>query len=144
MKNKFKKIILVIIIFIILVIASLALLITNKIIPNPFLDKKDLICIKTTYEVEYESKKIITIKFDKWAKSEKIVLNEEITFYDLKNAQKFFDDLKNSIGKNWKEKIDIKDKKVFIINKSDKLDKEYILSKKQTKIEYEEIGYECE
>lgn len=127
---------------IIILLATIVILIVKNVIPNPFLDTKDLICTKKTYEVEYESKRVVTIEFDKWANSKNFILSEEITFIESNKAKEFFDKMKKSIGKDWGKKISIDDKKISI-NENIKLEKKDISNKKQIKVEYEEMGYEC-
>lgn len=78
-KEKNTKIYLIIgIIISLLILVYIALVIFN-ILPNPFLDTKDLVCIRyeSAAEVYYEEENIITFKFDKWAKVKSYV--DELT-----------------------------------------------------------------
>lgn len=145
MKNKVKKIILSIVIFILLVVISLPILIIKNIIPNPFLDTSDLVCIMGRMEPDvYTHQNVVTIKFNKKAIVKDIKEEGKYTFHDSKTATLFYEEFRNSIGANYKEIISLDDKILTVkINSTDATDDMKKMLKKEIKIKYEEFGYEC-
>ena len=128
---------------VLLIIIIFAILIVLGIIPNPFLDTKDLVCTRgTILEAITSTKK--TIKF-KWNGDIKEINSKETYTYDEEEqAIDYFNSLKKSIGEDW-EKYIILEKNKVVINSKDPISLDVKeMSKKQIKNKYKENGYECE
>ena len=131
MKKGIKILIGVIILLVILVICYIALVIT-KVLPNPFLDTKDLMCSRETQLPGYVESEIIVMEFNKDATIKTYKEMYKITFEnveELKSYKKYLDSV------NKKYKYDETDKSIAIedIMKINKENGYYKKTKKEMK-----------
>lgn len=144
-KNKSLKIVLGIIITLIVLVIGFIILIVTEVIPNPFLDTKDLVCEITIGDPTAgpQAKTIFIFKFDKQA---------IITSYNEKAVQYFLsnDEAKNEYNNiksnNESANIELNENSIiYSIDYSLEVDKGYYgKSKKEIKkIFIDEYSYEC-
>lgn len=139
-----KKLIIGIIISLGLLLTTYIILIIKQIIPNPFLDTSDLVCIRddSNATIDIKEENVYIFSFDKNAiiKSYKV---QYIYILDTeKEAKKYYEYLKETDTPNLK----IEDNKVIVFSnyKIEKNKGYYGRSKEQIKKYYEkEFLYEC-
>lgn len=118
------------------------ILIVKGILPNPFLDTKDLVCTRgTIFDAETRTEKTIKFKWNGHIKE--IESKETLIFFEEEQAVDVFSSLKKSIGEDWEEYMSIEESTVVINSKDPISIDEEKMSKKQIKDKYKENGYEC-
>lgn len=142
MINNKIKIILGIIAIILLMIVTLVVLFITGVIP----DTRDLTCYKTSEEGNYQNNYIILVKFKNNGLVEDAEYSNELIFQDIKPAEYFFNQMKSSIGDDWKKYISIEDNKVIILYEDELSDDMKKIKRKQLKkqLEGELYLYECQ
>lgn len=138
MKKKFKillPVLLIVIIFVILIVLG--------IIPNPFLDTRDLVCTRGSLVSDHETNTETTVTF-KVDGTVKEITTKNINVYNSEEqALSEFNSFKESIGADWEEYISL-EKNIITIQDKDTVshNMEGVL-KKDIKKKYKENGYEC-
>ena len=144
MRKKMKLILSIILIVVVLVV-SYIILIIKGILPNPFLDTSELVCVRTSNasgnSLETE---LVTISFDKSAKIK--ILKEEllIEFDIVEEAQEYYDEFIMYLGE---DTLFLEGNKVssYSIVKIDKDNNYFDKTKEEMKKIYiKEYQYECE
>ena len=138
---KKKKTIIFLISFIVLIIITL--LIFVGIIPNPFLDNRDLVCTRGSLVADHETNTETTITF-KIDGTVKEIITKNINVYNSEEqALSEFNSFKESIGKDWEEYISLEKNTITIQDEdTDSYNVEGVV-KKDIKKQYKENGYEC-
>lgn len=139
-KNKSLKIVLGIIITLIVLVIGFIILIVTEVIPNPFLDTKDLVC-ERGYALDENSyfieKKFFKFNFKAYVK---YIKQENITkYFDEELAKKYYDEIikyteKDKIKLNGNEIISVINEKNSYSDKTKQEIKEYF---------EHELAYEC-
>lgn len=136
------KVLLIILGFIVLIIGILVILVLKKIIPNPFLDTSDLVCSKEDEQVVWVENQNTVISFDKWGYSKQLDEKTIYTFESEEVAKQYFNSAKESLsGGSVVLKLE-KNNVIFNIGKR-KMSEIEKKTKKDIKLKYEGIGYEC-
>lgn len=140
MKNK--KII--IISAILATVIVLTLLVLLDIIPNPFMDNRDLVCIREVDYISYIQAEKTIIEFNYKASVKKFDQTITITYPSEDKAKQYYINANSYVDK---DEIKLEKNKVIIYNKTNKIEdlKEFDNSRKKIKKYYEdELAYKCE
>lgn len=138
-----KKKIIIILISIILLIGVYTTLVLIKVLPNPFLDTKDLVCKKINDQISFTYEEIAIIKFNKFAKVKEVEQKEIYVFLDEQEAKDYYEQESGNPSFNY----EIDKNKVTISNtltSADGIDYSVVTKKDIKKRYIEEYAYECE
>lgn len=138
------KILIGIIVSVVILVIVYAVLVIAKVLPNPFLDTKDLMCNRNSDCDGICDRKItLTVKFNKKALVTNVIKVDKHDFYEKEEATIFFEEFKEFIGTGWEEYLEINGQQVLLIDNNFITSNENELTKKEIKVKYEELGYEC-
>lgn len=138
-----KKVIKGILISVIVLIIIYIILVLTKVLPNPFLDTKDLVCKKINDQISFTYEEIVIIKFNNDATVREVEQKEIYVFLDEQEAKDYYE--QESDNKNFN--FEIEGNKVTISNtltSENKIDYSVVTKKEIKKRYIEEYSYECE
>ena len=139
------KILLGILIPIIIIVITYVILMLNGIVPNPFLDTKDLVCSRLSSSTEFNTEEeIVTIHFDKKAIIKEVKTEYVMDFTTEQLAKEYYDKTIKYVDS---AEINLNGKIVSFptIIKIDESNTNYNKTKKEIEKLYEEVlVYDCE
>ena len=122
----------------------LTLLVLLDIIPNPFIDNRDLVCTREVDYISYIQAEKTIIEFNYKASVKKFDQTITITYPSEDKAKQYYINANSYVDK---DEIKLEKNKVIIYNKTNKIEdlKEFDNSRKKIKKYYEdELAYKCE
>lgn len=134
---------LVIIASIILIVIIMAVLIIMQIIPNPFLNKKDLMCAREADQIIYYTQELVTVSFDKWGKANSSEMEVIYVYEDEISAEQDFEELQKDSNGDLKSKLKVDKNKIIITKENENFPNIKSRIRKDIKLMYKEYQYEC-
>ena len=121
---------------IVLILITLLILMITNVIPNPFLDTSDLVCVRKNYNYD----EIVTFKFDRLGKSVFSNKVDHLYFDTNEEADEYYNEFSVDNSNLVKEN----DTTIIVNTPKDNEKEHYKKSRRKIKKLYTEYGFKCE